>query len=70
MIRQGDKFLCKKDIKNYFGDILFKAGNTYDVLYVDNEQSKTIVVLNHVLIANEYAEWELEWVVKNFKKVS
>ena len=67
-IRKGDKLLCIKDVNNVFGMPLFKKGETYEVLYVDNEQVKTYVVLNHILYANEYMDYELEWILKRFKK--
>jgi len=68
-IRKGDKLLCTKDVNNVFGMPLFKKGETYEVLYVDNEQFKTYVVLNHILYANEYMDYELEWILKRFKKI-
>lgn len=68
-IRKGDKFLCTEDINNVFGLPLFKKGDIYDVLYVDNEKVKTYIVLNHILYANEYMEHELQWVLKRFKKL-
>jgi len=68
-IRKGDKLLCTKDVNNVFGMPLFKKGETYEVLYVDNEQVKTYVVLNHILYANEYMDYELEWILKRFKKI-
>ena len=46
---------------------LFEKGKKYKVLYVDNEQSEIMVVLNHQLYANEYNEYPIEWVNKNFK---
>ena len=68
-IRKGDKFLCTEDVNNVFGWPLFEKGKEYKVLCVDNEQVKTFITLNHVLYANEYMEHELEWVLKNFKKL-
>lgn len=68
-IRKGDKFLCTEDVDNMFGWSLFEKGKVYEVLWVDNEQVKTFVVLNHVLYGNEYMEQELQWVLKRFKKL-
>jgi len=68
-IRKGDKFLCTKDVNNYFGMPLFKKGEVYEVICVDNEQVKTYVTLNHILYANEYAEHELKWILENFKQL-
>jgi hypothetical protein len=41
----------------------------YETLWVDNEQVKTYITLNHILYANEYMEHELQWVLKRFKKI-
>jgi hypothetical protein len=68
-IRKGDKLLCTEDVNNVFGMPLFKKGKTYEVLCVDNEKVKTYITLNHVLYANDYMEYELEWVLKIFKKL-
>ena len=68
-IRKGDKLLCTEDVNNVFGWPLFEKGKQYEVLYVDNEKVKTYVYMNHNLYGNEYMEHELEWVLKNFKKL-
>lgn len=68
-IRKGDKLLCTEDVNNVFGMPLFKKGETYEVLYVENEKVKTYLTLNHILYANEYMEHELEWVLKRFKQL-
>ena len=68
-IRKGDKLICTEDVNNVFGMPLFEKGKEYEVLYVDNEQVKTFIVLNHVLYGNEYMEHELEWVLKRFKQL-
>jgi hypothetical protein len=67
-IRKGDKLICTEDVNNVFGMPLFEKGKEYEVLYVDNEQVKTFIVLNHVLYSNEYMEHDLEWILKRFKK--
>lgn len=67
-IRKGDKLICIEDINNIFGNPLFIKGEVYEVLYVDNEDIKTKVVLNHILYANEYKEYDLEFVIRKFKK--
>lgn len=68
-MKKGDKLICKKNINNIFGLPLFEKGKEYEVLYVDNEQVKVMVVLNHNLYANEYMEYTIDWVNENFKKV-
>ena len=65
-MRKGDKLICKKDIKNVFGWILFEKGKVYEVLYIDNEKPEIMVVLNHKMYANEYNEYSLEWINENF----
>lgn len=67
-IRKGDKLLCTEDVNNVFGWPLFEKDKEYDVLYVENEKVKTYIVMNHNLYANEYMEYDLEWVLKRFKK--
>lgn len=68
-MKKGDRLICKKNINNIFGWPLFEKGKEYEVLYVDNEQVKVMVVLNHNLYANEYMDYSIDWVNKNFKKV-
>jgi hypothetical protein len=67
-MRKGDKLLCLKNINNLFDQPLFIKGEIYEVLYVDNEGISIEVCLNHILYANEYNTFKLEWVNKNFKK--
>ena len=69
MVRKGDKFLCINEVNNVFGMPLFKKDEVYEVLYVDHEQVKTYVVLNHILYGNEFAEHELQWILENFKQL-
>jgi hypothetical protein len=68
-IRKGDRFMCTEDVNNVFGMPLFKKGEVYETLWVDNEKMKIYITLNHILYANEYIEHELEWVLKRFKKL-
>lgn len=65
---KGKKLRCKENIDNMLGMPLFKKGEVYEVLYVDNESDEVLVCLNHILYANEYNSWPLEWVNKKFKK--
>ena len=69
VIRKGDKLLCIKEVSNVFGLSPFKKGEVYEVLCVDNEQIKTYITLNNMLYSNEYKEYEIEWVLNNFKKL-
>ena len=69
-MRKGDKLICKKDIKNIFGWILFEKGKVYEVLYMNNEDVKVMVCLDHTLYSNEYNQFPLEWVNEKFKLMS
>ncbi len=66
-MRKGDNLICLNTIKNPFGKSLFEKDKVYTVLYVDNESVIKTVCLNHILYANEYSDFDLEWVNKNFK---
>ena len=66
-MRKGDKLICKETVNNVLGMPLFEKGKEYEVLYVDNEQTEIMVILNHNLYANEYMEYPLDWVSKKFK---
>lgn len=68
-MRKGQKLVCKKAIKNLLGAPLFEEGKEYEVLYIDHEKTDVQVCLNHVLYANEYNTFSLEWVRKNFKEI-
>jgi len=67
-IRKGDKLICSKGVNNIFGMPLFEKGKEYEVLWVDNEKEKSVIVLKHILYANEYSEFDLDFIRKNFKK--
>ena len=68
-MKKGDKLKCLRTIKNFLGWVLFEKGKIYNVLHVDNESISVMVNLDHTLYANEYMEYELDWVLKNFKKL-
>ena len=68
-MRQGDKLRCLKTLNNVFGQPLFLKNEIYEVLYVDQEDVKIYVTLNHILYANEYQPYDLEWINKHFKKL-
>jgi len=69
VMKKGFKLRCKKDINNMIDTPLFRKDEIYEVLYVDHESTEVRVCLNHILYANEYKSFPLEWVNKNFKKV-
>jgi uncharacterized protein YlbG (UPF0298 family) len=66
-MRKGDKLICINEITNIMNMPLFEKGKTYEVLYVDNEDVEVMVCLNHILYANEYNNFSVGWVNKNFK---
>ena len=66
-MRKGEILICKETVNNVLGMPLFEKGKEYEVLYIDNEKTEVMVILNHNLYANEYMEYPLEWVSKKFK---
>ncbi len=67
-MKKGEILICKETINNVLDMALFEKGKEYEVLYVDNEKTDIMVILNHNLYANEYMEYPIEWVNKIFKK--
>ena len=65
-MKKGDKYKCIKTINNLLGWTLFKEGDIYEVLHVEEIMGTTLVTLNHILYANEYIEQELSFVEENF----
>jgi len=65
-MKVGDKYKCIKTVNNLLGWPLFKEGETYEVLHVEEILGTTLVTLNHILYANEYAENELDFIKENF----
>lgn len=68
-MQKGDKYKCIKTINNLFGWNLFKEGDTYEVLHVEEIMGTTLVILNHILYANEYLEEEWDSIKENFELV-
>jgi hypothetical protein len=66
-MKKGDRLKCLKKVDNLLGMPLFKKGEVYEVLYINNEDFKVMVCLNHTLYANEYNSFPLEWVNEKFK---
>lgn len=65
-MKKGDKLICLNTIKNVLGLPLFKEGEIYEILYIDSDE----ITLNHVLYANEFLPYSVDWVLKNFKKIN
>jgi hypothetical protein len=68
-MKKGDKLRCLETIYNLMGKPLFKKDEVYNVIYIDNESVNVMVCLDHILYANEYQDFEIEWVKKNFEYV-
>ena len=68
-MKKGLKLKCLEDVNNILDMPLFVKDEVYEVLYVDHESTEVLVCLNHILYANEYSSWSLEWVNKKFKIV-
>ena len=68
-MRKGDKLICKETVNNIFGMPLFEKGKEYEVLYIDNETLKIMVTLNHNLYGNEYNNFPIDYINKNFSYV-
>ena len=66
IMRKGDKLICTKEVRNYLGWLLFEKGKEYEVLYVDHNNIKVMVCLNHTLYGNEYSPFPIEWVRERF----
>ena len=66
IMRKGDKLICTKEVRNYLGWLLFEKGKEYEVLYVDHNNIKVMVCLNHTLYGNEYNPFSIEWVRERF----
>lgn len=63
-MRKGLKLTSLKDISD--GDQpIFKKNKTYEVIFVDNEKPKIQICLTHEGFGCR--EFNLEWIVKNFK---
>jgi hypothetical protein len=65
-MHKGDKLICTKEVRNYLGWLLFEKGKEYDVLYVDHNDIKVMVCINHTLYGNEYNSFPIEWVREHF----
>ena len=65
-MKKGDKLICKKTINNILGNPLFEEGEVYTIIYIDDAGIKKTVCLNHILYANEYSDFDMEWVIDNF----
>ena len=62
MYKKGDKLVCLNTINNFIAEPLFIEGEIYTVLDVDGED----VTLDHILYANEYADFTIDYIDKNF----
>jgi hypothetical protein len=68
-MKKGLKLKCKENVTNLLGMPLFEKGKIYEVLYTNNETTEVLICLNHIMYANEYRSFPLEWVNQKFKIV-
>lgn len=68
-MKKGDRLKCLNEILNPLGQPLFIKDEVYEVLYIDNEKFLVMICLNHILYANEYNLFPIDWVLENFKKI-
>lgn len=59
----GTKLLCTNDVFNIFNQPLFIKDQVYEILHVYGSDS---IVLNHILYANEYADFDMNFIKENF----
>ncbi len=67
IMKKGDKLKCLETVNNILEMPLFEKGKVYEVLYMNNEDVKVMVCLDHTLYDNEYNQFPLEWVNEKFK---
>jgi len=66
-MKKGDKLICKNNIIDNTGNIIFEKSREYEVLYLDNEKPKIMVIIKTDLQKNGIFEQTLDWVHINFK---
>lgn len=64
----GDKLICKKTIDNIYGMPLFIKDKIYTVLGILRSGKDSRIVLDHILYANEYTDFDIDFVNDNFSK--
>jgi hypothetical protein len=68
-MKKGDKLIATKDLRDPIGNLLFLKNEIYNVLYIDNEDVNIKICLDHISHNHYYYEFNIEWVIKNFKKI-
>lgn len=64
-LKESDKLKCIKSVNNLFGWPLFIKDKEYNVMCIYGGE----VILNHILYANEYLPYPLNFVKKHFEKI-
>lgn len=62
----GDKLVCLDNINNFMGNILYKKGETYNVICVFNDEGDIFITLDHTLIGNEYGDLPEQFIKGSF----
>jgi hypothetical protein len=68
-LKVGDKLRCTNTRTNIYGQSLFIKDEVYNILSIDEDPNGTYLTLDHILIANEYGEFSLNFVNTNFVKI-
>lgn len=66
-MKKGDKLICKNNIFDDLGNVMFEKSKEYDVIYVDHEKAKIMVIIKTDPLKNTTFEQTLDWVHINFK---
>jgi hypothetical protein len=67
-LKTGDLLQCEETINNIANNPMFIKKHVYQVLYLNKEQQ--LVILNHILYSNEYAEHTFNFINKYFKRIT
>ncbi len=61
----GDKLVCIRNINNLIDYPLFIKDEIYEILDV----SYDYVIINHISYGNEYGDFSIDFIDKNFKSI-
>ena len=64
-MKPGDKLKCSKTVYQLMDKPMFIEGNVYEVLDINGRE----ITLNHILYANEYQEFDIDFINEKFKKI-
>ena len=64
-MKPGDKLKCSKTVYQLMDKPMFIEGKTYEIFNVYGRE----ITLNHILYANEYQEFDIDFINEKFKKI-